>query len=118
AVMNLYFDSPRARVPECVAQRFAGNPIDFIADGRREVPGPAFSTKAKLRRAPVAGQPFAESRDRLGQRVPDHFSRPQSQARLAPLSKRRSGLFDDAVQLLSRFSGPIPDQVLDRGEFQ
>src|SRR5262249_45423813 len=56
-IPDFHFDSPGVRVPECVAQRLAGDPVDLVPHDWSEVSRCAFHLETKFGRI-LAGSEF------------------------------------------------------------
>ena len=74
-IVDFHFDLPRLSVPRGIAQRLAGNPVDFVADDRMQVPRRAFYLHPQDGGIPVSFigcEFFSESADGQGKVVGDH----------------------------------------------
>ena len=71
-VVDLHFDPPRAGVPERIAQRLGGDPVDFVPQDRSQIPRRAFHIHAKLGAIPallIRGQLLSQRGGRAHQVV-------------------------------------------------
>src|SRR5258708_4574267 len=115
-VADFHFDPRRVRVSKGIAQRLGGNPVDFVADERNEIPWCAFDLYPKLgtlRAGLIGSESFSELADRRGKVVGDHRRRAQGLHRIPALGKRLPGLLDDSLQRLLGFRA-IEEHVRDR----
>src|SRR5689334_6753915 len=53
-IIDFHFDATRLRVPEGIAQRLSGNPVNFVPQDRAQTPGRALHLHLKCGRGLVA----------------------------------------------------------------
>jgi hypothetical protein len=104
-IPQFHFNPPCLRVRERIAQRLAGNMVNFVPDKRRQVPGFPFDLHSKLgtiRAGLIGGEVRSKWADRPGKVVGhDHGGR-QPLHRVPAFCNRLAGLGNNMFQPLLR----------------
>jgi hypothetical protein len=116
-VRDFHFDPASVRVAKGVAQRFAGNPVDIVAQDRMEIPRRALyghmDDGAILVRS-AGCELVAQRADRHGEIVGGPRGRTQVLNRIASFGDRLRRSIDRARELLLGFARTLREHVVRR----
>ena len=112
-IANVHFDPCGVRVPECITQRFACDPVYFTPYKRSEIPGRAFHIDTKVRRIRaclIGSQFFTERADGPRKVVGNNDGATQPLQCIPALVDGAPALIENSLQRLLCFR-TIRDQV-------
>src|SRR6266404_4288223 len=116
-IVEFHFDPRRVCVPETITQRLTCNPVDFVPERRRELPGCALHSETKIGAiltGLIGTEFFSDGADRPGQVVGSHGGGAQALHRIAAFDDCALRLFECAVESFDRLLRAVRKHIAGR----